>query len=368
MRVARIAQKEARQLMRRPLGLTLALCSAPALILVYWLIFSGAARPFRVAYLDPGGNAPALRVLLRAAGALPDSSGLASFSLVAVPDEPALARRVALRDVDMGLVLPAGLSLALVEGGTAELRILGDASNPRFPPALAALNRIVAEAGGSYGASSPRLRLKEEFLGHSGKLGAFDFYVPGLLVISLVMALFPIALSLQSERASGGLRRLRMAGLPAWELGLGMTLTHLGLCALSFALAFGFARLLGYKGSGHMGATLCVGCLSGLASIGLGLAIGCAAGDSQQVFLLGFLPFVLLSLLSGAAYPMPHLLVLDALPTTHATRAMNLILVGQGGAGELRKPMAMLAALALAYFFGGLTVFGIRYRGEAKAR
>jgi hypothetical protein len=362
MRFLRIACKEGLQLLRRPLGLALALVSAPALILVYWLIFAGGPRPLRVVFVDLDGGASSLRALAKAA--FPDDAS--AFSLDSVPDQDALARRIALRDADIGIVVEKGFSAALAGGRTAELRVLGDASNPRYAPALAALGRLASEGERLAGGSVPRLRLVEEFLGYSDKLGAFDLYVPGLLVISLVMALFPVGLSVQAERAAGGLRRLRMAKLPAWELGLGMGLAHLCVCALSFAFAFGFARLLGFRGSGHPGSMLLVGCLTGLASIGLGLAIGCAARDGQQVFLIGFLPFVLLSLLSGAAYPMPRLLVLDFLPTTHAVRAMNLILIGRGGAGELPRPLAALAGLATVYYLGGLLAFAIRYRREGK--
>lgn len=361
MRFLRIACKEGLQLLRRPLGLALAIASAPALILVYWLIFAGGPRPYAVACLGPDGDAGALRSLLRAA-----SPASGAFTLSEVPDEAALSRRIALRDADIGVILPEGFQAALAGGGSAELRVLGDASNPRFPPALDAIGRLAREAEGFAGAPAPRIRIVEEFLGYSAGLGAFDLYVPGLLVISLVMALFPVGLSLQSERAAGGLRRLRMAGVPAWELGLGMALAHLCVCALSFALAFGFARLLGFRGSGQPGAMLLVGCLTGLASVGLGLAIGCAAKDGQQVFLLGFLPFVLLSLLSGAAYPMPRLAILDFLPTTHAVRAMGLILIGRGGGAELSRPLTALAVLAPAYYLGGLAAFGLRYRREGK--
>jgi hypothetical protein len=365
MRFARIALKEGLQLLRRPLGLALALLSAPALILVYWLIFSGGPRQIRVAFVDLDGSAATLRLLARAAG----SEAGASFSLKAAPDEDALARRIALRDADIGVILPRGFAAALSGGGVAELRVLGDASNPRYPPALAALGLMASaglEAAGE-GAAGPRIEIREEFLGSSGRLGAFDLYVPGLLVISLIMALFPVGLSLQAEKSSGGLRRLRMAGVRSWEMGLGLGLAHLCVCALSFALAFAFARLLGYRGSGNPGAMLLTGCLTGLASVGMGLALGCAAKDGQQVFLLGFLPFVLLTLLSGAAYPMPRLMVLDLLPSTHAVRAMGLILIGRGGTGELARPLASLAASALAYYLGGLGFFTLRYRREGKS-
>ena len=204
---------------------------------------------------------------------------------------------------------------------------------------------------------------------------AFDLYVPGLLVLSIIMIIFSSAMALARELESGAMQRVRLWPVSAFSV-LGATSTvQLVLAALGSALTLGCARLLGFAPAGSLWVVLALSVLASTASIGLGLIVASLAKTQSRAFLVASVLMFLLLLFSGVVFPRPSATLFhvrdtdigpfDLLPTTHLHEALSRVLAGQR-AWDIAGPTLALAALSFVYFTFGMVLFRARHRVGAR--
>jgi hypothetical protein len=190
---------------------------------------------------------------------------------------------------------------------------------------------------------------------------AFEAYVPGLLVFSIIMVTFSSAIGLAREVESGAALRLALTPAPT-----GAGLVEAAAGAISLALSLLTAAALGFEPRGAWLALLGLGALGSTASIGLGWLAASVSPSSLRAFLVASVVMFLLLLFSGVVFPRPEaplftagaytIGLFDVLPTTHLHVALGRVVEGAPWSA-LAARVGALALLSAAYLAGGVFAF-----------
>jgi ABC-2 type transport system permease protein len=257
------------------------------------------------------------------------------------------------------LVIPAGLSRTLRQGGTADVQVLlnGDNANTATT-VLGYTEALLREASLARAASvrpRPRLVQVAPRVWYNPELRSTLFLVPGLIAyISMITAVVATALSIVREKETGTMEQVRMAPIATGTFVLGKTLPYLLLSQISAMLVIVASQILfGLPMRGGWMAVSVVLALFLVGALGTGLFISTLA-DSQQVafqaaMLAAFLPTFMLS---GFIFPissMPIVLqyVTAAVPARYFLTALRGVVLKGLDLGALWQPLAALALYAV---------------------
>jgi ABC-2 type transport system permease protein len=243
----------------------------------------------------------------------------------------------------------------------------GDAANVAYAVAsvlaFTALDAVTRTLGGY----ELPFNWREEFVGGAKPRTEFEAYVPGLLILSIILLVFTTALPLIREREEKTLRRLRVSWMTPFDLLGGVSLAQVVIGALSVVLTFALSVALGFRSEGSIVAAAVVGILCTGSVVAVGLVTACFCKNATAVLTIGTLPFFLLMWFSGAAMPLPRVTLFalgsrqfalnDVLPPTHAVIALNKILSFGASLGEVWYEMAMLCGWTVVYFAAAVWIY-----------
>lgn len=371
-----IFRKSLLEQMRSPWELALIMLTAPAFVIVYWLFFGGGSTAYTLLVLDLDGGPHAGRVVEAVAG-LAYSNGQPVLKIKTAGSLPEAQSRLRDRDAAALVVIPAGFSSridAVAAGRPAgqgdPLVFSGDLTNPTYTVAAVLANGVIDEYLRAETGQPHPIGFLEEPLGGSAARSEFETYVPGLLVISIVMMIFSAAMRVTSEVERGGLRRLALTRLSPLEFLAGISAVQLLVGLAATLLTFAAAAALGFRSQGPLGLAIFIGGLTAFSVIGMGLVVASYSRTSVEALLLANLPLVLMMFFSGGVFPIQRIplfslgernfALFDILPQTHAVLALNKVLTLGAGPGEVIYEVAMVLALSVIYFAFGVWIFGRR--------
>ncbi|MEM1348001.1 MAG: ABC transporter permease [Myxococcota bacterium] len=356
--------KGVRQRLRDPLGLALTLGTAPCFVLLYWLFFAGATPDDLVIVQGAAGgeDTRTARFITALEDTTLDTAPEASVTVLRA------TRGAVVRGADAVVLLPPEFEDDPGPDTTRTLELVGDASDPGFLRTRARIGEALSSMGGA-----PRLYdVRISARGRSATRSAFEAYVPALLVFAVIMLVFSSSMDVAREVESGMLERLRLTRAGPHHVLLGAAGVHALLGALSAGLTMGVALTLGFESAGSIALALGITWIAGFSCIGYGVVVAALAHDVQRAFLLSSFVMFLLLLFSGAVFPMPEVSgvqvlgvevdPLDALPTTHAVRALDAVLTLGEGAREVYMEITALVVLSAMTFTAGAAVFTRRHR------
>ncbi len=373
-------RKSLKEQLRSPWELALILMTAPVFVIVYWLFFGGGSTSYGLLVLDLDGGPHARRVVEEIAG-LAYSNGQPVLKIKMADSLTEAQTRLRDRDAAALIVIPAQFSSRIdafaatgqpVDG--APLVYSGDLTNPTYTVAAVLASGVIdeylrAETGQVY-----PVGYSEQPLGDSGARSEFEIYVPGLMVVSIVLMLFSASMRVASEAEHGGMRRLALTRLTALEFLSGISAVQLLVGLAATFLTFGTAVALGFHSEGPLWLAVWIGALTAFSVIGMGLVVASFCRTSTEALLLANLPMVLMMFFSGGVFPIQRIplfnlggrsfALFDILPQTHAVLALNKVLTLGAGPGEVIYEVAMVLALSVIYFAVGVWVFGRRVMHE----
>jgi len=380
MRVLAVFRKTVREQMRDLASLSMVLVLCPLFVLLYWLIAGGGSTSYKILVInnDAGMALEGQGVvregdrLVEALRGLKYQNGDPMLRVEVVKDRAAADESLRNRYAAALLVFPPDLSRMLHAPPEERMRfdpviLSGDANNVAYAVAsvlsFTALEAVVQTLGGYI----PPFNWKEEFIGGAKPRSEFDAYVPGLLILSIILLIFTTALPLIREREEKTLRRLQVSRMSPFDLLGGVSLAQLAIGALSVVLTFLVAVALGFRSEGSLIAASVVGIVCTASVVAVGLVTACFCKSATAVLTIGTLPFFLLMWFSGAAMPITRLTLFhlgtrqfalnDVLPPTHAVIALNKILAMGASLGDVGYELAMLAALAVVYFAAAVWIY-----------
>ncbi len=281
------------------------------------------------------------------------------------------------RKTDVVVVLPPDLSASIAGspgsvGSTATLELIGDVTQMEYIVGAVwteeMINQFLLEAA--------EIRVpftwKETTLGFSGERSYFELYLPGLLILSIIMIIFSASAALVREPESRTLERLRISRLSALEFLWGTSLVQILVAVLSLVLALLTGMALGYTLiPGTLGFILLISILAAISMISFSLLVAAMCRSVKEVAILGTFPLFLLMFFTGAAFPISggylfslggHQVMLnDILSPTYAVEALNKVLIRGQEVRETFPEMIALVVLTLLYALAGSWAFRRRH-------
>lgn len=362
--------------LRSPWELGLVLIVAPLFVFLYWLFFGGGSTSYTLLVLDQDG--PDSAALIETLAGLKYPAGQPILKVQTVPDQETGEKLLSNREGAAMLTIPARFTERLEQyaagapltgGGPADpVTLTGDLTNPTYAVAAVMASAVVEEYMRALTGQALPVRLEERVLGGSAARSEFEVYVPGLLVVSIVMMVFTAALRVTREVESGGLKRLALTRVTPLEYLAGVSAVQFLVGLAAVALAFATAVALGFRSQGPLWLAVLIGGLTAFSVIGVGLMVAAFSRTATEAVILANVPMVLLMFFSGGVFPLPRIplfslggrtfALFDILPQTHAVLALNKVLTLGGGLTEVWFELAMVLALSLLYFALGVWVFG----------
>jgi ABC-type Na+ efflux pump permease subunit len=144
---------------------------------------------------------------------------------------------------DAALVIPPGFSEGVLgktteQRGFSELELIGDVTRMGYLIAAVWTEELVTSYVHEVAGITPLVSWTETTLGYSGERSGFELYVPGLLILSIIMIIFSAAAAIVRESEAGTLERLKLSGLTSLQFLAGTSLVQIIIAALSLCLLY----------------------------------------------------------------------------------------------------------------------------------
>lgn len=241
---------------------------------------------------------------------LMESESLALQTMPSVED----ARDAILRqDLQAAIVLGPDFDEQVDLGETADVRILGDSSNPLIAPSLSGhlMDAIIRTAGRLEGdgateasSSEPLAITVEDAVGGPDRKASTAYFAAGLGVLFLMLSISNRAGMLLEERDNGTLERMlsTQLGLNTYLLGRALFLALLGLVQIT--VMFGWAALaFGLPLLAHLDGFVLMALLSAISAAGFGLALALLCRTREQLTAASIVVVLILAAVGGNLFP-----------------------------------------------------------------
>lgn len=358
---------------------------APFFILLMYLYYGDTTKPYRIILINKDrGTAAQDSTTFNAGKELiaemkkakyPDGKNI--FKIESETDIDRAKESLKDKSADLAVVIPENFSSILMdiregkESPPVLVKTLGDPANLKYITAAAFSDALVYQyAVETTGRKGP-LDFLYETISSKKSLSEFDLYIPGLLVLALMMLMFTAAASMIKEKDKGTIVRLQLSKMTISEFFTSISIAQVIIGLLALGLSYLTAVALGYSSSGSLVNMLVVGAVSCLSIVAVSLVV---AGFLRTIFdlmTIGCFPFFILMFFSGGMFPLPSLTMFsigtraininDILPTSHTTAALNKILNFNAGLGDIAFEIAAIVILTLCYFFIGFWLFRKRH-------
>lgn len=134
----------------------------------------------------------------------------------------------------------------------------------------------------------------------------FQEFVPGILILSLILSIFPFSMAITEEMESKTVVLLRLAGHSTKSILFGLFIPFFLLGLFGFSLSLLCSWLLGFdfNPSGDLLLTVTIGVFS---LMSVGVTIGSFAKNKLQSFYISSLVMFSMVVFSGVVFPKPNL-------------------------------------------------------------
>ncbi len=281
------------------------------------------------------------------------------------------------KSADVVVVIPENLSLCVFDssgqsGAVAQIELVGDVTQMEYIIGAVWTEELINQfVLGAAGIQLP-ITWKETTLGHSGQRSMFELYVPGLLILSIIMIIFSASAAIVREPESRTLERLKISRLTSLEFLGGTSLVQILIAVISLSLALLTALSLGYTLiPGTLGFILFISFLTALSMISFSLIVASMCRSIKEVAIIGTFPLFLLMFFTGAAFPISggklftignyEFMLNDLLSPKFAVEALNKVLIRGLDIKDTIPEMTALVILTGLYFFIGTWGFKRRH-------
>ena len=372
MKILKIFWKSLKEQVRDSVTLGLSLVIGPFFVLLYWLMIPSGSTTYGVLVqnLDTGPQGQQVIELLES---LTYPSGDPLLDVSTIGNQELAEDLLRDRDAEVFFIIPEDFSVTLQTASQgevqypAEVTLVGDLTNPYYAVGAVMAGSVIDEFVQVQTGEIRPIRYNEIALGASAGRSEFDLYIPGILIISVVMLVFIVSMTITYEVEAGTLRRLQMTSMKASDLLIGISLPTVLLGVMSMLLTLLVAIALGFNYQGSIWSALLVGGITAVAVVGIGLIVAAYSKSVSQAFIIANFPLIFFMFFSGAVYPIPRIILFriaglnislyDLLPPTHAVMALNKILTLGSGLDSVLYEIISLIVLSLLYYLIGIWLF-----------
>jgi ABC-2 type transport system permease protein len=217
---------------------------------------------------------------------------------------------------------------------------------------------------------------KETTLGFSGQRTDFELYMPGMMVLAVIMMIFSASAAIVREPEAKTLDRLKVSNLSALEFLGGVSLVQVIIATISLLLTMLVAFSLGYTlVPGTFWFILMVAFITGLSMIAFSLIVAAICRSIRDVAIIGTFPLFILMFFTGAAFPISGGKLFNLagitfqlngiLSPTWAVSALNKVLIKGQEIMETIPDLSMILLLTMVYLVAGVWAFRRRHMRAA---
>jgi ABC-2 type transport system permease protein len=200
--------------------------------------------------------------------------------------------------------------------------------------------------------------IKETSLGISGDIDEFDIYIPGILIISIIMLMFTASIAIITEVEN----KTILGGISIVQVLVGI---------LSVFITLVIAIGMGFNYTGSVSILFIVSILTCLSIISFSLIVAGFTKTVNEILVVGNFPLFLFMFFTGAAFPLSGkeifsftgypFTIQGLMSPTHAISALRKTLVMDMGIRDIVPEISLIVILTLLYFFIGVWLFRRRH-------
>ena len=360
--------------------LILTVSMAPFFVFVYFLINEASQPHYRalIVNLDQGVEAAGKNINL-GNNLVPDFQKFIDkvenipLSLRSVASRDAGVKKIETRKADILLVVPSNFTQALLSESTTvpEIEIVGNLTSTGYLISAVWLGEMLNEFM-AHQASQERLYVVQETaLGLSGQIDEFELWMPGMLILSIIMLMFSATIAIIIEVDQGTILRLKLSGMKAWQFLVGVGSSQVLVGIIAIFLTLGAATSLGFEMRGAFSSFLLITVLTSISMIAFSLILAAATRSVTDVLVVGNFPLFLFMFFSGAAFPIPTKAwfylgdygvswktLMSAAPAISALQKISIMGVGLS---DVSGELLALTLMTVIYFVIGLWGFQRRH-------
>ena len=299
------------------------------------------------------------------------------FTLNTAKDRDSALSELKSKKTDAVIILPADFSENLGNysmgdsSKTAEIEFIGDLTNINYLVSAVWAGEFLNSYGYTVTGVKKNFQVHETPVGVSGSINDFDLIVPGLLILSVIMLMFPATIAIISEVENRTIMRLKMSGISALEYLTGVSLVQVLIGIIAVFLTLLTAILLGFKNIGPVWILILFSIVTGISIIEFSLIIAAATKTANEVLIVGNFPMLLFMFFTGSAYPIHSngLFTIMGYPVsiqglmspTHAISALNKVMILEMGIKDVIPELIAILLLSVIYFMIGIFLFQKRH-------
>lgn len=375
-----VFMKSLREQIRNYWILILTVSLAPFFVFVYYLINEASQPSYHVLVLneDTGISVENAHVNL--------GKGFLSYmdeTLDADDAIPLIVREVNSREraekklkqgnVEMLLVLPPDLSRIVIEDDNQlpDVEIMGDLTNTYYLLAAVLVGDYLNHYLSLTTGKEMLYTITETPLGGSGNMSEFDLWMPGIMILAIIMLMFSATIAIITEVDQKTIMRLQLSKIRTWQIlsGVGAVQVLVGLVSILLTLLM--AIMLGFNMQGSFLAFLLVAVLTSISMIAFSLLLAAFTRSATEVLIIGNFPLFLFMFFTGAAFPIRPdswftvggygINWQSLMSPTHAVKALNKISIMGQTIPEVIPELAALTVMTIVYTLFGLWAFNRRH-------
>ena len=356
--------------------LVMILVMAPLFIAIYFLMANPGMVAFDVVLVNQDRGMKGEKLI---SSLIPGEGEVPGLSYARAENRETAIRMLKRGDADVAVIIPGEFSMALeskrdsgMKSSSGVMEIVGNITSMEYIVAAVwteeLINNFIMETAGM----NYPLSWEETALGHSAERSEFELYVPGLLILSIIMIIFSASAAIVREAETRTLERLKISRLSALEFLGGISLVQIIIAFLSLVFALLTAMGLGYTLiPGSLVFILLISFLTALSMISFSLIVAAMCRSIKEVAIIGTFPLFLLMFFTGAAFPISggklfsvggkDFMMNHILSPTWAIEALNKVLVSGLEIRETIPEMVAILVLTLVYGFFGTWAFKKRH-------
>ncbi|MBC8374480.1 MAG: ABC transporter permease [FCB group bacterium] len=295
------------------------------------------------------------------------------LSIRSVSTREVAIKKLENRNASVLLVIPPHFTQSqLSETHTVpEIEIVGDLTNTGYLISAVFLGEMFSDFMVENAGQQHLFKVKETALGQSGQIDEFELWMPGMLILSIIMLMFSATIAIIVEVDQGTILRLKLSGMKAWQFLVGVGSSQVLVGIIAIFLTLGAATSLGFEMRGAFTSFLLITVLTSISMIAFSLILAAATRSVTDVLVVGNFPLFLFMFFSGAAFPISTnawfylgdygvswQTLMSAAPAISALQKISIMGVGLS---EVGGELLALTLMTVIYFMIGLWGFQRRH-------
>ena len=376
-----LIKKSTKEQLRHFWILVLTISMAPSFVFVYYLINEASKPNYDVLVVnqDKGidfqlnhGN-----ILIESIKAVAKDSFGMPLTVKIADDRSEAMNRLKNRKTDAVIILPENFSERLQnlsEGDDKKpihVEFIGDLTNVNYMVSAIFAHEILNEYVFEVTQQINPVKVNETSLGISGKVDDFDLWVPGLLILSVIMLMFSAAIAIINEVENKTITRLKLSKVSSFELLSGISFVQVMVGIISVCLTLMVAVSLGFDASGSFFRLILIAVLTSISIIAFSLIVAAITKTANEILVVANFPLFLFMFFTGAAFPMQGkslftiagypITIQGLMSPTHAVSALKKVMIMEMGVTDIVPEITALILLTLVYFAIGAVGFRKRH-------